>query len=130
MPAVYSIDLIAKRDRKIKMDRSIIKGWNVHYQTLKEVEEAARLKKQHQEEEMQKQEQAEDGMSDDEAAQETEAAAQDSEAMFNKKTKSYSGLYGKRPVQDADEQKQIHAILNEKPDAYTAAMSALQEQEA
>ena len=60
MPAVYSIDLIAKRDRKIKMDRSIIKGWNVHYQTLKEVEEAARLKKQHQEEEMQKQEQAED----------------------------------------------------------------------
>lgn len=44
MPAVYAIDLIAKRDKKMKMDRSIIKGWNVHYQTLEEVEEAARAK--------------------------------------------------------------------------------------
>ena len=50
MPAVYSIDLIAKRDKKIKMDRSIVKGWNVHYQTLEEVEDALRFKKQKQEE--------------------------------------------------------------------------------
>ena len=60
MPAVYSIDLIAKRDKKLKMDRSIVKGWNVHYQTLKEAEEAARLKKQRQEEEMQAQDHSED----------------------------------------------------------------------
>ncbi len=55
MPAVYGIDLIAKRDKKIKMDRSIVKGWNVHYQTLEEVEEAARKKKQKEEEEARKQ---------------------------------------------------------------------------
>ncbi len=54
MPAVYAIDLIAKRDKKIKMDRSIVKGWNVHYQTLEEVEEAARAKKQKEEEEARK----------------------------------------------------------------------------
>ena len=54
MPAVYGVDLIAKRDRKIKMDRSIVKFWNVHYQTLEEVEEAERLKKQKQEEEARK----------------------------------------------------------------------------
>ncbi len=55
MPAVYGIDLIAKRDKKIKMDRSIVKGWNVHYQTLEEVEEAARKKNQKEEEEARKQ---------------------------------------------------------------------------
>ena len=54
MPAVYAIDLIAKRDKKMKMDRSIIKGWNVHYQTLEEVEEAARAKKREEEEEARK----------------------------------------------------------------------------
>ena len=54
MPAVYGVDLIAKRDRKIKMDRSIVKFWNVHYQTLEEVEEAEILKKQKQEEEARK----------------------------------------------------------------------------
>ena len=37
MAAGYSIDLIAKRDRKKKMDSSIVKCWNVHYQTLEEV---------------------------------------------------------------------------------------------
>ena len=36
------------------MDRSIIKGWNVHYQTLEEVEEAARAKKREEEEEARK----------------------------------------------------------------------------
>lgn len=51
MPAIYPIDLIEKRDKKRRMDRSIIKGWNVHYQTLAEVEEEARLKRQKQEEE-------------------------------------------------------------------------------
>lgn len=93
MPAVYSIDLIAKRDKKLKMDRSIVKGWNVHYQTLKEAEEVF----------------------------------ENSEAAFNRKTGSYSGHYGKRPVHDEREKKQIHAIL-EKPDAFSAAMSALNQQ--
>ena len=46
MAAVYAIDLIAIRDKKRKMDSSIVKGWNVHYQTLEEVEELERLKKQ------------------------------------------------------------------------------------
>ena len=44
MPAIYPIDLIEKRDKKRRMDRSIIKGWNVHYQTLAEVEEEGEIK--------------------------------------------------------------------------------------
>lgn len=128
MPAVYSIDLIAKRDKKLKMDRSIVKGWNVHYQTLKEAEEAARLKKQRQEEEMQAQNHSEDEEAEGgEPDQEAEEVFENSEAAFNRKTGSYSGHYGKRPVHDEREKKQIHAIL-EKPDAFSAAMSALNQQ--
>lgn len=111
------------------MDRSIVKGWNVHYLTLKEAEEEARLKKQRQEEEIQSQDHAEDGMEEDEGVQqETEEGLGRSEEAYNRKTGAYSGHYGKRPVQDEDEKKQIHAIL-EKPDAFSAAMSALNQPE-
>ena len=122
MPAVYGVDLIAKRDRKLKMDRSIVKVWNVHYQTLEEVEAEARARKRKQEEEERKREEA----SAEEMDKETRKKHM--EDAFNPKTGSYSGHYGKKPVQDAGQKQQIDSILNEKPEPFEYAMSTLQAQ--
>ena len=124
MPAVYAIDLIAKRDKKIKMDRSIVKGWNVHYQTLEEVEEAARAKKQKEEEEARKEAEKEAGHRTSEGSD-----GKSQKDAYNAKTGSYSGHYGKKPVHDEDQKQQIHAILNEKPEPFEYAMATLQAQE-
>lgn len=122
MAAVYAIDLIAKRDRKRKMDSSIVKGWNVHYQTLEEVEEAARLKKQKEKEEQRKAEHKDEDSEDGDDVHLADKAA------YNRKTGSYSGNYGKKTVQDEDKKQKIHAILSDKPDAYSSAMSAIKKQ--
>ena len=131
MPAVYGIDLIAKRDRKIKMDRSIVKFWNVHYQTLEEVEEAERLKKQKEEEEARKNAERlakEEAQESEMHAQQEDKKKQMTEA-YNPKTGAYSRHYGKNPVRDEDQKQQIHAILNEKPEPFEHAMATLQAQE-
>ena len=131
MPAVYAIDLIAKRDKKLKMDRSIVKGWNVHYQTLQEVEDEAFAKRQKQREEQAKEL--------DEAYQEQEEAdclggvgqekaKETSEKDYNAKTGSYSGSYGKKAVEDEATKEKIFAILTEKSDAFDSTLSALKEE--
>ncbi len=125
MPAVYAIDLIAKRDKKIKMDRSIVKGWNVHYQTLEEVEEAARAKKLKEEEEARKEAEKEAGHRTSEGSD-----GKSQKDAYNAKTGSYSGHYGKKPVQDEGQKQQIDSILNEKPEPFEFAMSALAAQNA
>lgn len=144
MPAIYSIDLIAKRDKKRKMDDSIIKGWNVHYQTLQEVEEEALLKKEKAEKEKARREEAEKEAAgrkeaeredlgqdarEDGVAEDGQDGLEQSEKAYNKKTGAYSGHYGKKPVQDEEAKNKINAILTEKPDAYSSAMSKIQEQE-
>lgn len=116
MPAVYAIDLIAIRDKKIKMDRSIVKGWNVHYQTLEEVEEAARAEKRKEEQQARK---------DAQRHTKEEADEKSRKEAYNAKTGSYSGHYGKKPVQDEGQKQQIDSILNEKPEPFEFAMSAL-----
>lgn len=129
MPAVYAIDLIAKRDKKIKMDRSIIKGWNVHYQTLEEVEAEARARKQKQDEEEQKNaERLSQETAESNQRQQTENKVRRRDEGYNAKTGAYSGHYGKQPVQDEGQKQQIHAILNEKPEPFESAMSSLQAQ--
>ena len=131
MPAVYGIDLIAKRDKKIKMDRSIVKGWNVHYQTLEEVEEAARKKKQKEEEEARKQAER-DSEEEEESARHPRARnekKQQIDEAYNRKTGAYSGHYGTTPVKVEGLKQQIHAILNEKPEPFEAAMSTIQAQD-
>ncbi len=122
MAAVYAIDLIAIRDKKRKMDSSIVKGWNVHYQTLEEVEELERLKKQKEREDQQK------AARDDEEDEDSDEDHRGDQKSYNKKTGSYSGLYGKKPVKDADKKQQIDSILYEKPDAYDSALLAIKEQ--
>lgn len=131
MPAVYGIDLIAKRDKKIKMDRSIVKCWNVHYQTLEEVEAAARAKKQKEEEQAQKNAERDSGEDEEEDGRRHQQAKDKKKQMeeaYNPKTGAYSGHYGKKPVKDEGQKQQIHAILNEKPEPFEAAMSTIQAQ--
>lgn len=135
MPAVYGIDLIAKRDKKIKMDRSIIKGWNVHYQTLEEVEEASRVKKEKEEEEERKIKRQKERMHAEERLHTedenlyTEDDEEHLKEAYNEKTGAYSGNYGRKPVRDEGQKQQIHAILNEKPEPFEYAMSTLAAQE-
>ncbi|MDE7312667.1 MAG: hypothetical protein K2N87_13775 [Eubacterium sp.] len=132
MPAVYGIDLIAKRDKKIKMDRSIVKCWNVHYQTLEEVEEETRRKKKKEAEEARKnaEQLAEEDEEDEEKSSSKQGAAKKgkTDAAYNRKTGAYSGHYGTIPVDDEEKKQQIHAILNEKPEPFESAMSAIQAQ--
>jgi len=130
MPAVYAVDLIAKRDKKIKMDRSIVKGWNVHYQTLEEVEAEARAKKQKQEEEMQKNAErlSEEAGGQGNQRQQTDEEENYGKEAYNAKTGSYSGHYGKQPIQDEGQKQQIDAILNDKTEPFESAMSMLQAQ--
>lgn len=133
MPAIYSIDLIAKRDKKLKMDRSIVKGWNVHYQTLQEVEDEAYAKRQKQREEQAKeldeayreQEEA-DGPGDEKLEKSKEQSAKE----YNAKTGAYSGKYGKKAVEDEATKEKINAILTEKSDAFDSTLSALKEEQA
>ena len=123
-------DLIAERDKKEKMQHSIIKWWNVHYMTPEElteeqVKEAApemsaadlqaadtldaaqdiidRLNREAAEDEARKQ-------------QEIEQSRLAAQANFNETTGSFSGSYG---ADGADEvhRAQIDAILAEKDDA-------------
>ncbi len=126
MPAIYPIDLIAKRDQKYKMDHSIIKNWNVHYQTLEEVEEEMRQKRQKSEKEQANE--AQESLNG--SAQEGQMLQGEEELLsedaYNAKTGAYSGNYGNKPIENEEEKQQIHAILTEKPDAFTAAMSAMQ----
>lgn len=130
MPAVYAVDLIAIRDKKIKMDRSIVKGWNVHYQTLEEVEAATRLKQQEEAQAQQdSQEPEEEEMDEEERHRAEKEAIQLIEGAYNHKTGSYSGYYGSQPFHDEEKKQQVYDILNEKPDAFSSAMSAIQADE-
>lgn len=126
MPAVYGIDLIAKRDKKLKMDRSIVKCWNVHYQTLEEVEEETRKKKQKEAEEARKNAEKLEDEEDSDGPQKEDKSRID--AAYNRKTGAYSGHYGKKPVKDEGQKQQIHDILTEKPEPFESAMSAIQAQ--
>ena len=129
MPAVYPEDLIAKRDKKDKMIRSVIKRWNVHFQTEEEVEEQAREKRMKADEAKAKEvyERLEREAAQDEELkqQEIEAAKQNNDLAYNATTGSYSGAYGQTPVESEEAKSQIDAILHEKSDVFGSAMSAL-----
>ena len=123
-------DLIAERDKKEKMQHSIIKWWNVHYMTPEElteeqVKEAApempaadlqaadtldaaqdiidRLNREAAEDEARKQ-------------LEIEQARIAAESNFNEATGAYSGSYGAGYV-DKRHREQIDSILAEKDEA-------------
>lgn len=111
------------------MDRSIVKGWNVHYETLQEAEEAARLKAEKEKLEKEIEDEGQGPLGQQDGEQEPPGnSIEMSEDSYNSKTGSYSGYYGKKPIQDESKKEQINAILGEKKAAFDAALSELQAQ--
>lgn len=139
-------DLIAERDKKEKMQQSIVKWWNVHYMTPEELEEEQAKEEGLSEEnaqdesvvaDVQPEMDAEREMKEEDtdeaqeiidrlnrAAEAKEAQMQqqieevrmETEGKYNTATGSYSGAYGSGGA-DAVHQDQISAILAEKDDA-------------
>ncbi|MGN0353018.1 MAG: hypothetical protein ACI4ES_15335 [Roseburia sp.] len=102
-------DLIEERDRKAKIQKSVIKSWNVHYMTPEELKE---LEKQNEAADVYARLEAEAAADEAKFQAEIEAARRMSED-YNKTTGAYSGQYGKQEV-DSVTQGQIDKILGEK----------------
>lgn len=102
-------DLIEERDRKAKIQKSVVKSWNVHYMTLEELEE---LEKQKEAADVYARLEAEAAADEAKFQAEIEVAKRKSED-YNKTTGAYSGEYGKQDV-DSVTQGQIDKILGEK----------------
>ena len=102
-------DLIEGRDRKAKIQKSVVKSWNVHYMTLEELEE---LEKQKEAADVYARLEAEAAADEAKFQAEIEVAKRKSED-YNKTTGAYSGEYGKQDV-DSVTQGQIDKILGEK----------------
>lgn len=133
----YERDLIAERDRKLKMQKTVVKWWDVKYVTEDEAEEEVKeVLKNDKQEETHVINAAEEypGLTEEqmnaaqeiidrlnrEAAQdeamkqaEIEAARIAAEEGYNPTTGSYSGLYGSGHV-DEENLEQIGSILGEK----------------
>lgn len=102
-------DLIEERDRKAKIQKSIIKSWNVHYMTPEELE---KLEQQRAEDEVYARLEAE-AAADDALRQAEVEEAKRRANEYNKLTGAYSGEYGRQEV-DSVTQGQIDRILGEK----------------
>lgn len=138
-------DLIEERDRKAKMQHSIVKWWNVHYMTPEELtdkqktdetQDASQTEKGADEATPQSSEQDDNVVPDeynsaqdilkrlkreaeeDEAVkrQEIEDVRIEAEANLNPRTGAYSGAYGSKGA-DGEYKEQIDAILAEKDEA-------------
>ena len=131
-------DLIAERDKKEKMEHSIVKWWNVHYMTPEELTEEQKKEASSQglpgvqpevhmeasstENSLDAAQEIIDRLNreaaEDEARKqlEIEQAKLAAEANFNETTGAYSGSYGAGRV-DKKHREQIDAILSEKDDA-------------
>lgn len=90
-------DIIDKKNERERMGRSIIKYWNVNYMAVPDNSMTIQ------------QEQEMGGV-----VQEDEPEPKLTEALYNEYTKSYSGAYGSRAVNDEVTQGQIDKILQEK----------------
>lgn len=131
-------DLITERDKREKMNQSIVKWWNVHYMTPEELEEAQAKEQQADDSQgsgaqmesagEKSGEQVHDAQGildrlNQEAVQgelqkrkEIERVRAQFEKNFNASTGSNSGVYGSGGA-DAEHKGQIDAILAEKDDA-------------
>lgn len=125
-------DLIDKRNKKEKIASSIIKWWKVHYMSKAEVEAKEEEKARLAEEEQRKQEEM-DLANEIFARLEAEAAADEAkkraeielakigqlgEDTYNAATKSFSGTYGQKQVEDEVTNEQISQILEEQDNRF------------
>ena len=122
-------DLIDERNKKEKMQNSILKWWNVHYMTPEELEEeqekehdpsvtgaGSQDREEHDAKEIMENLERAAKEREAEKQREIEAAVMEAEENFNPLTGSYSGSYGSGGV-DSEHEDQIAAILTEKDDA-------------
>ncbi|MFR4351985.1 MAG: hypothetical protein ACLT3H_10010 [Roseburia sp.] len=107
-------DIIDQRDERARIQRSIVKSWNVNYMPASQPElDAAEAFKRFEEANAVK-----------EAARQAEidaalarADAQERAAAYNATASSYSGDYGRTGVSDEETKGRIDKILHEKADA-------------
>ncbi len=92
-------DLIDERDRKAKMSRTLVKGYNVLYLTKEQAEELERKKE---EERLEAERLETERMEAEQKAEKEkeEAAKPKDKKKFNAATGSYSGEYGQGEVSD------------------------------
>lgn len=117
-------DLIEERNRREKMQNSIIKYWNVNLIPYSK-EEDAFAKLSAEEKQAAKDiiarldaEAAADEALKAKEVEQAKAEREKSESTYNKATNSYSGAYGTKPVEDEEEKDRIAQILREKEDAF------------
>ena len=125
-------DLIDIRDRKMNVKSSVIKRWNVHFVTQEELDAKAAAEKAEkepdldamaaEEEELRKAQEIFDRL-EREAAEDRQKELDEQrlayqmangelpDEMYNATTGSYSGAYGRRPVDD-ETQAQLDEIMN------------------
>ena len=138
-------DLIKERDERERMERSIVKWWNVHYMTPEELRAAQQAEKQesasatdmstqpegvtneyqqlqtaeeelHAAEEILERLEHEAKQDEIRKREEIEQVKREAEANYNPTTGAYSGVYGQAEV-DEESDGQIQSILAEKDEA-------------
>lgn len=128
-------DLIDERNKKEKMQNSILKWWNVHYMTPEELEEEQEKEQdpsvsgtKHQSGHGDSQQDGHDAQEimdhigqvareqEEKKQREIEAAVMKTRDNYNPLTGAYSGSYGSGGA-DSEYEDQIAAILTEKDDA-------------
>lgn len=92
-------DIIDERNEKERISRSIVKFWNVNYVPV-----------------IEKTEDVQPEQNFDETAMNDEELMDMAEKLYNKATKSYSGVYGSEVIEDEVTKGQIDKILQEKDD--------------
>lgn len=115
------MDRIDERNFREKIKKSIIKSWNIHYMTKEDLE-----RKQQEEEDLKKAQEIMDRLNNeaaqDEAVKQKEIEEllhqQELEKAYNRKTKSYSGEYGKQKIADEVAKEQVDKILAEKDEEF------------
>lgn len=129
-------DSIDKRNEKEKIASSVIKRWNVHYQTKEELQ---KLEEQKENDRMKEAQEILDRLQAEAAADEEKkrkeiedamrAAAQTpTQADYNASTNAYSGAYGRQQVTDEATMDQINQILGEKKRDFEAHLEETLEQ--
>ena len=117
-------DLIEERNRRERMQNSIIKWWNVRMVPATKKKDAfAGLSEEEKKAAKNIIARLDAEAAEDEAvkAKEVEEAAKErdqKEAAYNAATGSYSGAYGTKPVEDDAAKDQIDKILKEKDEAF------------
>lgn len=126
-------DLIEERNRRERMQKSIIKWWNVNWVPVQdEKDEFAKLSEKEKKAAQEIISRLDAEAAADEAikAKEVEEALrqQEKDANYNAATGSYSGTYGQQEVEDEEAKSRIENILKEKENSFMQSMEEMKNQ--